>query len=159
LVIDTISVQLYNLLYPGEREHMCRRSPRRREQDLPTGITDERLQLRMGRLIKPGIMRPVREKKAQVMPVELVHPVGESRGNDLECLWEAAVQVDSSYQQLVQSVREGCRTFPPILGVKVSISECSIIACWGFTIPRQALGSGLRRTPYKANSDNPRLSS
>jgi len=118
----------FTISYIPGKENIQADALSRREQDLPTGITDDRLQLRMGRLIKPGMLRPVNRRNLPVMPVETVQPVGELTESNLECLWEPAVQADTSYRQLVQAVREGCRTFPPMLGVKVSISECSLSA-------------------------------
>jgi RNase H-like domain found in reverse transcriptase/Reverse transcriptase (RNA-dependent DNA polymerase)/Integrase zinc binding domain/Chromo (CHRromatin Organisation MOdifier) domain len=44
----------------------------------------------------------------------------------LETLWEAAAIADESYQDALDAVRKGRRTFPTTLKLKVSIAECSL---------------------------------
>lgn len=50
----------------------------------------------------------------------------EIRSPSLEELWLQALQEDSLYKEVSSAVCKGARKFPSILGLKVSIAECSL---------------------------------
>lgn len=113
----------------------------RREQDAPEGEDDDRVKHRMALLLKPEkcqgtgvgalVMAPVHpstpDKPIGVAVKETTEViVGESGNKDIESLWKKGKEKDLQYPQIVDCVREGRRTFPTDLKLKVSISECSL---------------------------------
>jgi len=112
----------------------------RREQDLPAGITDERLQLRMAQLIKPTMVQrgayshitlaPVAANQNKEVDEGVTDQFGylQSLPDDLQTLWRTSQDKDCTYTQMVATIRKGQRLFPSSLGVRVSLSECSLSA-------------------------------
>lgn len=91
----------------------------RREQDIPNGQEDERLQYRATCLIKPEMLPKPKEKVTQVMLTQTEEP-------SLQDQWTNARQEDQTYQEAVAAIRRDARSFPTVLGVKVSIAECGL---------------------------------
>ena len=91
----------------------------RREQDIPKGQEDERLQHRMRRLIKPEMLTGPKKRTTQVM-------VAETEDPSLVKQWAQAQQQDQTYEEAVAAIRRDARIFPTALGLKVSIAECSL---------------------------------
>ena len=115
----------------------------RREQDLPAGATDERLQLRMAQLIKPTMVRKGAYGRITLAPVIATRNQRSMTQNndttdlpshlrslpdDLQALWKASQDEDRTYTQMVITIRDEQRVFPSSLGVRVSLSECSLSA-------------------------------
>jgi hypothetical protein len=113
----------------------------RREQDLPTGENDERLMERQMVLLKPefceagviprGLIKAAANRVAEAEDSEVEDEQLEPttitlEPEPLEQLWERVKSVDNTYNQLVQSLRDGARQFPVSAGVKVSIADCSL---------------------------------
>jgi len=44
----------------------------------------------------------------------------------MEALWHDTCENDNLYGRLCQAVRDGKRSFPPELGIKVSIADCTL---------------------------------
>ena len=113
----------------------------RREQDMPTGVTDDRLQFRMVQLIKPKMIKEDSYGSIMVSPVTIqeqgIRDLSQNDitdqflhlqllPDDLQLLWKNGLETDRNYLQMVKAIYDGMRTFPAILGVRVSISECSL---------------------------------
>jgi len=98
---------------------------------MPKGV-DARIEYRTIQLLKPKTLRHLPSDVLQVSPVRTEDedhdlPARVPRGaSDLENLWQEARQADKTYERMVKSVQEKKRTFPAILRLKVSISECSL---------------------------------
>jgi hypothetical protein len=125
----------FTILYLPRKENVRADALSRREQDLLAGLTDDRLQLRMARLIKPEALKQLPIGSILVMPVQATQsteqpsPVSTQPSpgftdDDLDRLWTAALRTDRVYDQLVQTIRDGQRTFPSALRIRVSASEC-----------------------------------
>ena len=105
----------------------------RREQDMPTDATDDRLQLRMAQLLKtewlptdskPGLLvSPIQARKSYDRKADQ-HL--QDLPDDLQALWKTAEATDQLYQKVRSAVRDGLRKLPPPVEVKVSLTECSI---------------------------------
>ena len=114
----------------------------RREQDLPLSLTDERLQHRHARLLKPEMLAaPKTVRPVLAMPARVISPAGRAKSDtpqslatpaiatvqhDLQNLWETAEEADVLYGALVKAVGDKERVFPSKLEVKVSIAECDL---------------------------------
>ncbi|EFQ91148.1 hypothetical protein PTT_12096 [Pyrenophora teres f. teres 0-1] len=85
----------------------------RREQDLPEGAEDKRLQKRIIQVLKPTSYCYEEEE-------------GLAEASELKKLWLEALKNDRQYKEATQAVLEQERRFPLSLGVKCSISECAI---------------------------------
>ena len=98
----------------------------RREQDLPDGEDDNRLQYRMTQLLKPGMVKG-KTGILYAAPVATGEepPTGDA-ATTIDQLWAAAEQVDNIYQGAAEAVRRGARSFPTTFGLKVSIAECDL---------------------------------
>jgi hypothetical protein len=100
----------------------------RREQDLPISLDDARIQFRTTQLLKPhmlgGTIASTREKAVEAAPANRTAP--DTVEEDLSVLWEEAEENDDQYQAVRKAVQEDNRVFPANVGVKVSISECSL---------------------------------
>jgi predicted aspartyl protease len=109
----------------------------RREQDVPQEA-DPRYTGRDRQLIPDTWIdaaaetTPAEPGTTQLRPLETsntpVLPKGSDifREEDLQQLWEAALQNDPSYQEIFLAVLRGDRSFPPHLSLRISISECRI---------------------------------
>ena len=82
----------------------------RREQDVPND-GDDRLKHRMVQLIKD-------RQQILAAPVETVQPSEDE--------WIQVQENDNLYNGIVTAITNNARTFPPGLGVQVSIGDCSI---------------------------------
>jgi hypothetical protein len=117
----------------------------RREQDMPSRTTDERLQYRHVRLLPPSKFRPIqvstgfRQSKAETNSpagqgkstqantvVCTISSQGTGQPADLMQLWNEVELHDDTYQRMAKAVRKEKRVFPSGLGIKVSIAECSL---------------------------------
>jgi hypothetical protein len=105
----------------------------RRDQDLPKGAKDDRLQDRHMQLLRPEVLAastklyvsPVRTRACEG-PIATIrgHVVGELPDELVE--WEEAITGDDEYLTVRNAIREDRRKLPPELRLKVSIGECSI---------------------------------
>ena len=98
----------------------------RREQDLPDGEDDNRLQYRMTQLLKPGMVKG-KTGILYAAPVATGEepPTGDA-ATTIDQLWAAAEQVDNIYQGAAEAVRRGARSFPTTFGLKVLIAEYNL---------------------------------
>lgn len=127
----------------------------RRDQDLPKGLEDERLQGRFHQLLldKRGVLSL--NSLSTIMQTPKVHHVrigatwvlggDKDAGDDeepdrsdpptcpftesevtLRQLWEEALSQNKRYWLLRNLVRDGARQIPPKWGLPISISECSV---------------------------------
>jgi Reverse transcriptase (RNA-dependent DNA polymerase)/RNase H-like domain found in reverse transcriptase/Integrase zinc binding domain/Chromo (CHRromatin Organisation MOdifier) domain len=120
----------------------------RRPQDMPDDDADERLDYRTMQLLRlnskngkdQGLVKafPVRRDEDHLTgpPIAVISPSGQGDSPDrqinqvgapkLQDQWDHAEEQDSDLQQMKEAVRQGQRTFPTNLKLKVSISECSL---------------------------------
>ena len=96
----------------------------RREQDIPQDEEDERLQHRTTTLIKPEMLSGGEGTGIRVMATRAETPVTEKL--PLEGQWDDARQKDEAYEGAINAIRREAQVFHSILGLKVSIAECSI---------------------------------
>lgn len=95
----------------------------RREQDMPKGA-DARIDDRTMQLLKPRMLATNGLPTIHASPVRI-------DGDELlplEELWEQALRSDEVYERAADAIRQGKRTFPSDLGLKVSTGECSLDA-------------------------------
>ena len=142
----------YNMeiLYRPGRQNIRADALSRREQDLPAGAEDERLQKRLVQVFKPTTSHyeeSAEEDSENVLvmytspsptPAEPDLPLVDDRSeqeaqseatvtpNQLEELWAVAVENDGTYQEAKRAVEQKERRFPLSLGLKCSIAECTI---------------------------------
>jgi hypothetical protein len=95
----------------------------RREQDLPAGKEDERLAYRRMQLLGKH------QCEKEVIPEALaqVNAIQPREGPALEDLWTSAMETDMVYQKLAEALRDGAQRFPTELGIRVSVSDCSLV--------------------------------
>jgi len=118
----------------------------RRDQDLPKGADDSRIQERFVQLIKPewlgrsellGGGLVLRKKKREESSMPIIGAISTRVGSGTvpdsvstlpESLadWEEAVSKDYKYRLALESVEVRKQRFPPELRLKVSISEYSV---------------------------------
>jgi RNase H-like domain found in reverse transcriptase len=91
----------------------------RREQDMPNGQEDERLQYRTTCLVKPEMISKQRREPMSVLTTR-------TEELSLETQWIDAQQKDPVYKEAVATIQRDSRSFPATLGLKVSISECGL---------------------------------
>src|SRR5579871_549532 len=111
----------------------------RREQDVPEGQEDDRLQHRNKQLLKPAI--EVRTTDASSdgssnidTPDIADEPNNDTAGDqntpfmdpDLQALWTTAMEQDENFEKIRKAVVDGLRKFPKELKLQVSIAECDI---------------------------------
>lgn len=121
----------------------------RRDQDKPANASDDRLMDRNVQLLKPKVLAkypvvhasPVTTQSPNLQTaeprhrsveflrqpheaIEGEHLVGELPEESLQ--WDQAITDDEEYQLIQSAVQEGRRTFPPKMGLKISMAECSI---------------------------------
>lgn len=101
----------------------------RRDQDLPSNGFDERIADRNVRLLKPEMLAA--SSVVQVSPTRTCTPsspstvlVGELPDELVD--WDQATSNDHVYARARKAVEVNSRRFPTELGLKVSISECSL---------------------------------
>ena len=107
----------------------------RREQDVPEGQEDDRLQHRYKQLLNPA----TRIQMTDTSPNEqsgdaLPEPSNVTFGNqstpftdpDLQALWTTALGQDKDFEKIWQAVADRLRKFPRKLELHVSIAECDI---------------------------------
>lgn len=120
----------------------------RRDQDLPKGVDDNRLQHRMVQLLKPETIRALKrptmlvsaktlrgrtmKSTAQEQPPPIEPPreaedtTETESPTEEEMLWIQGKEQDPSYGEITSSIVQQRRTFPSELNLKVSIGECSL---------------------------------
>lgn len=96
----------------------------RREQDLPEGEDDDRLQYRTTQLLKPEMVKGSSGGLYAAPVATNEVPTAEETVVAIDQLWVSAERADDTYQEALAAVRRGARVFPASLGLKVSISEC-----------------------------------
>jgi hypothetical protein len=97
----------------------------------------------MAQLIKPIIVRKGAHGRITLAPViasqdegdiarddDVTDQIGylENLPDDLRALWKTSQDEDRTYTQMVTMIRNGQRLFPSSLGVRVSMSEYSLLA-------------------------------
>jgi hypothetical protein len=96
----------------------------RREQDVPEGQEDDRLQHRHRQLLEPSAtMIKATDTSDNDVPNDQNTPFMDP---DLQALWITAMEQDRSFEKIQKAVVDGLRKFPRELGLHVSIAECDI---------------------------------
>ena len=103
----------------------------RREQDLPAGDQDSRISPRRFQLLRPS-PAPVTEDPTWILLSSVTEtPVASPETSTSTAMpnneWSTTILNDYQYQEALEAIRSGSRTFPQRLGLKVSLSECSVI--------------------------------
>ncbi|KAB2098877.1 hypothetical protein AG0111_0g12970 [Alternaria gaisen] len=133
------------LLYRPGKQNVRADALSRREQDLPVGADDERLQKRFVQILKPtnsyceeleeedlvGAILVMATRMTTVPPTKQgsVQPSTEettAEQNELEKLWQEAVSRDRVYQGAKKTIKAQERRFPLSLGLKCSTEDCSV---------------------------------
>jgi hypothetical protein len=125
----------FSIMYIPGKDNVRADALSRRDQDMPTGV-DVRTEYRTIQLLKPQHLRELPEGMIIASPVQTAGPVQQEAGpvqqeagperSELELLWDEALQLDRSYDKVVECLRDEKRTLPSDLQLKVSISECSL---------------------------------
>jgi len=76
------------------------------------------------RLLKPEHLQSAPFLRAAPIITELIAKTQEPTA--IEVLWQNARENDDLYHNLHRAVKEERRSFPPDLGVKVSITDCTL---------------------------------
>ena len=105
----------------------------RREQDRPQGIDDEREQGRMIQLIPDDAIPTMTRARINATSSNFSEPfvLPEMKifeEADLQQLWDETAEEDSIFKEAYRAVQNRERAFPPVLGLRVQISECAIDA-------------------------------
>ena len=101
-----------------------------REQDVPKSPDDPRLKEREFQLLKDNFWQP--EDKTNVINLALINgskiPAGENLFEDeeLQNLWNKGVKEDKHFEKLYSSIWQDQRIFPTELGLKTSLSKCTL---------------------------------
>ena len=99
----------------------------RRPQDLPANAEDERVQYRQVQLLKAEHLQRALPLRAAPVTTESETETQPPQGPTMmETLWRDSRENDDLYDRLCRAVRDGKRSFPPELGVKVSIADCTL---------------------------------
>lgn len=127
----------FKIIHVPGRENERADALSRRDQDLPKDVTDNRLQNRHMRLLRPevfaahSVVHASRtDSTAQVKPRDDFVPrhheqvVGELPDELSD--WNEAVQGDDVYCSIRTAVTKGDRKFPTKLELKISMTECSV---------------------------------
>ena len=133
------------LLYRPGKQNVRADALSRREQDMPVGVDDKRLQKRFVQVFKPtnSYYQEDEEKDAAgptlVMSTRMAiaptpkQPSTEQvtagpleEQNELERLWQEAAPRDRVYQGAMKTIEEQGRRFPLNLGLKCSTEDCSV---------------------------------
>jgi hypothetical protein len=95
----------------------------RREQDLPAEKEDERLAYRRLQLLGKH------QCEEGVIPEALaqINVIQPKEGPALEDLWTSTTETDMVYQRLAEALRDSAPRFPTELGIRVSVSDCSLV--------------------------------
>ena len=94
---------------------------------MPGRSIDDRLQYRHVQLLPKSKFQPIRVSlvtRTKTAPIRTQDTIGEA--HEVEQLWEEAELHDHAYQEMATAVRTEQKKFPSRLGVKVSISKCSL---------------------------------
>jgi predicted aspartyl protease len=103
----------------------------RRDQDIPQGEDDDRLQHRTMTLLKPEFF-PSSKDTIIAAPVRVIEGVEDRENREAGespaplDKWNTAIQEDLTYEEAKAAVLRNAQKFPTMLGIKVSISECTI---------------------------------
>ena len=127
---NTLSKYNFKILYTPGKSNTIPDLLSHHPQDVPSSC-DKQLQACECQLLKPGMCTPgVFCTKPTVSLVQAVPTNTEREGEEevsaIELLWTEWLEKDQVLQQILQAVREGRRTFPPELRLKVSIGECEV---------------------------------
>lgn len=116
----------------------------RREQDMPKGSDDQRLEKRVSQLLKDEWLSPAGSApkiQALLSPISQ-EPVGApanrtdtlclAKGRDifeepeLQLLWDRGCIEDESYEKIFKAIANKERNFPPELKLTVQLPDCSV---------------------------------
>ena len=97
----------------------------RKEQDIPTDASDERLQQRITQLLKPEVL-PTTESSLHAAPMNPQPPQRDEGRPSIEDLWTAALEQDESFKEIKNAIERGDRRFPQQLKLQVTMAECSL---------------------------------
>jgi hypothetical protein len=97
----------------------------RREQDMPQDAADDRIQHRYMQLLRPTTRVIKEEDSVTAFPATTPSEEVEAN-NELELLWDIAVEEDEQYSAIRQAVLNGERRLPPSLSLKISIADCAV---------------------------------
>src|SRR5579871_2735205 len=113
----------------------------RREQDIPEGQQDDRLQHRYRQLLEPPSATVNAMDTSRDDGIDDNHNISSNeQSNDspneqikapftdpnLQALWTTAIEQDESFEKIRKTVAERARKFPKELELHVSIAECDI---------------------------------
>ena len=114
----------------------------RRQQDMPSDSSDERISRRFLQVFRPATAIATQDEpdlRIFRSGVKLQEPIDsypiaveeepqepQEPPNELETLWEKAREQDSVYQMAHKAITQGDRKFPTALELKVSIAECKL---------------------------------
>ena len=83
----------------------------RREQDIPTDASDERLQHRVAQLLRPEVL-PAGESSVHATPANPQPSQQDQERLSIEDLWATALEQDGSFEGITKAIRKGSRRFP-----------------------------------------------
>lgn len=102
----------------------------RREQDLPANAGDPRIQHRMVRLLRPEMLNPSLVVQSVYKTIDKTIKVATlaaaTTDTKLQELVSRTAEESSLHRELTLCVQEERRVFPSNLGIKASISDCSL---------------------------------
>jgi transposase InsO family protein len=90
----------------------------RRDQDLPKGESDERVQGRYDIVLKPAVFpqethqEPTKDRMVHATPVHAEDTYEIRLGRDLEAIWTETERIDPEYQDLIEMIEKGHRHLP-----------------------------------------------
>lgn len=116
----------FKIIYRKGKDNERADALSRREQDMPDDDNDERIQGRTFQLLQAN---PKTQQTAFIAPIldgDTSDTPPETLSYETPDKWEQAKQSDSVYQEAMKCLKEGRRTFPMKLGLKVSIAECRL---------------------------------
>ena len=98
----------------------------RREQDVPKGISDERLSNRFRSMFAKVAIRPSRSVEEQDGPLDFTTTIPLFEEQSLQDEWTRARSTDPIYQRVSQALKDGERRIAAETGVKTSLAECEL---------------------------------
>ncbi len=143
---DTMEEYRFRLHYREGARHERPDALSRRDQDRPRGLTDERYTGRFRQLLREewlssSFPRPDADTEAPkpettALPIvirDVVLPAGNEvfADEELQRLWEAALEYDRAYPTLHAAVKGNARALPPNLRyngdpLKVAVTDCTV---------------------------------